>query len=465
MKTSIKTILYTLPLLMAGACDTTEDAFWAGPQPENVLSVENGRIYLNADGTAKDVNVNAICYWDARLTSNDGVFKISKTDGKGDGVITVSADPNYNKEVGSTSIVIKAREFSDVVKVGVMQATLTFEMEDKKYPVMVEEGGDIYLKFNSTTAWELAVRENPDSKTVGSLDWFEFTPGISGEGDYYEVEVEAHWEPNYTLEEREITLVLTPQKQKIMDYLTTELPQPFTLKQEAGTLPTDVFAEAASVDMHEAVCRVAYESKSPVTDCGVRLRDRQTGETFAARATAPEGGFPLGGVVDVNVYGLEPSHTYEFVPVVTNMVGTTEGSYYTTFTTLDDPDAVVYYGVQVLNFYIEPEAYSAVAVVETRQDLPLEINRLTIVGPGGDEIRLIGEEVDSSQMEDTTIVRYVYQTGDVLTPKTVYEAVLECVSPSVPAGTVVYPWDVRQIEFTTRGLVPSEPDNDTPDVE
>lgn len=451
MRKTIKTLLYTLPLLVAGACDTTEDAYWVGPEPTDVLSVAESTILLNADGTAQDINISAICSWTASITENNNVFKISSTSGKGDGIISVSADPNYEGDVKTTSIEIQAVNFSKRVTVNVRQSSLTFQMDEKDYPVTPEEGGNVDLSFNSTTGWEFAVRANSsDANDVGSLDWLDFTPGYSGEGDFYETMVTATWKPNYTQQERKITLVLTPTNQNIMQYLTTTLPQPFTLIQEAGTLPTNVAGDTVSVGKTDISYRLQYESKSPVTECGVRVRNMGGELLMTAAADRSGDSYAQSGTANVSISGLDEGASYVLEPYVKNMVGETVGNAMEVRMKAD----VVYQGVRIVNYEVITTSRSVTARVTVESDI---------------DVTEVGMSIFNEYYVEEPLVTYTQPTSG--TSFTVDISSTDMFSPNSEAEMIIFARTsvnearTERIAFKTKGQIPEEPDNNTPDVE
>lgn len=452
MKATLKTTLYILPLLIAGACDTTEDAYWPGPEPTDILSADVAEIHLNADGTPQDVNITAICSWDALLTDNENVFTIAPTTGKGDGIISVSADHNYGSTVKSSTLEVQAKNFSKKVTINVMQSSLIFEMDSKEYPEIDEEGGSVDLSFKSTTGWAFTVRandENPDN--VGSLDWFDFIPGSSGIGDYYELKVKANWKPNYTLEEREITLVLTPINQDILDFLdATKIPQPFTLKQKAGTKPTNVVGDTVSVTKTDIDYRLSYASKSPITECGVRILNAAGQEIKTVTANKDAEGYPQNGQVSVNISGLEEGGIYTLEPYVINMVGETMGN---PMTIRMDAN-VIYSGVTITNYDIITTSKSVTALVSVDSDI---------------NVTEVGISIYNDIYRDQPIVTYTQPTSG--TSFTIDVSSTDLLSPNsdgelvIFARTIVNEAITGRIPFRTKGLNPTEGDNDTPDVE
>lgn len=452
MRKTIRRIIYILPLFMAWGCDKAEEGYWPGTEPSNPLSTDVAEIYLNADGTAQDVNINAICSWDATLTENDNVFKISPASGDGDGTISVSAGSNYGGSVKSSSLVITARELSKQVTVNIMQSSLTFEMAEREYKTIGEEGGEVELSFNSTTGWEFLVRANSaDPEDVGSLDWLDFTPGYKGDGDFYETKVVANWKPNYTLQEREITLVLTPTNQNILEYLTTALPQPFVLRQSAGTLPTNIAACVGEVGYTDVSMRMSYSSVTSVSECGVRVLN-DSGDILmnvSAEKTGDE--YPRNGEVQVNITGLEEGNSYRLEPYVRNMVGETKSEQIIEVTTNKD---IEYEGVKIIDYIITPAENMVTVSVSVSSDINVYEGGIGIYNEENVDEPLTTYTTRLEGMELTFEISSV----DFLNPNTEYELVIF-------VRTDINEVRTEKLKFTTEGRHPGEDDMSTPDVE
>lgn len=447
MKTTIKTLLYSLPLLIAASCDTTEDAYWPGSEPTNILSVEESSITLNADGTAQDINISAICSWDASLTDNENVFSLTPASGKGSGTVSVAAkSPNYGGSSISSTIVIKAQDFNKEVRVNLIQSSLTFEMESKNYPVTGAEGGFVDLVFNSTVGWELTVRPNSAvTSDVGSLDWFDFEPGTSGSGDTYETTVRATWKRNTTPDERVITLVLTPTDSHVSEVLGNNLPQPFTLRQNGGALPVIVHSDTISVSKTDIVYGIQYTSDSEVEEAGVRLlsSDGMELDTF----TAGVGSYQQSGTVQVNISGLTEGTLYKLVPYVRNIVGEKAGDPQEVKTKTD------LVGATITDYNLTAETRSISATVTVESDANVTEIRMNIYNTDNQDEPIYTYTRQTAGMNLTESIT----SANTLTPNTDYYVV-------IVAKTSVNEAQTAPLPIRTRGLTPDESDNNKPDV-
>lgn len=452
MKLNIRNALYLLPLLAAIACDTTEEGYWPGAEPTDVISANVAEIHLNADGTAQDLNITAICAWDASLADNENVFSISPASGKGNGTIAVSAQPNYGSAVKTSTLTVKAQNFPRQVTVNVMQSTLVFEMDEKEYPTVGEEGGSVELEFRSTTGWELSRRANSaDPNDLGDLGWLSFTPGMSGEGDFYDTKVSATWTPNRTGEERVITLVLTPSNQDILQYLTGAVPQPFTLRQAAGTLPTAVSGNAITIGKTEISYALTYSSKTEVTDCGVRVLTLSGEEVKTVSGEKTNGTYPTSGQVNVAIGGLQEGTAYRLVPYVKNLVGEATG---TALDVTTDAD-IVYRGVTITNYELITTARSVTARVTVDSDI---------------DVTEVGMSIYNDYYREQPLVTYTQPTAGYGKTFTVDVSSTDFMSPNSEAEVVVFARtsvnEVRteRLTFRTKSLLPGEEDNNLPEV-
>lgn len=446
--------IYTTPLLICtlltiASCDTIEDAYYPGPMPTDVLSVNVAEVRLNADGTPQDVGVTAICYWDASLTDNQNVFNISSSTNRGDGVVSVGADSNYGSGVKTATLVISARNFNKDVTVNVMQSSLTFEMAAKDYPATPEQGGSVDLKFDSSTGWTFVVQPNgSDPNDVGSLDWLEFTPGVTGDGSFYETTVTATWKPNYTTSPRMITLVLRPLNEDILNYLDRDkLPQPFALVQEAGTRVREIAATVGEPDYHGCDVTISYKSTAPVTDAGIKLYESEGTEVGTFSAEKVNGDYPASGQVTVHLSDLKEGMHYIAQPFVASMVGVETGES-VEFTTKSDE--VVYNGVSISNYDIISESRSVSVGISMESDIEISECSMSVYEMNGDLIDTYTAYMapDVKECEITS--------KDILTPNTEYQL-------KIFAKTSVNEVETDFITFTTKGLSPDEDDNETPE--
>ncbi len=121
MRTITRIVLYAMPLLIAAACDTTEESYYPGPESDITISVEQkGAILLSADGTAQTIDVKATTYWDATIEESGNTFSVKQSVEKGDGTVTVEGQPNYNSGVKQGKLYLSARNINKRIEVDVM---------------------------------------------------------------------------------------------------------------------------------------------------------------------------------------------------------------------------------------------------------------------------------------------------------------------------------------------------------
>lgn len=193
MRTITRIALYAMPLLIAAACDTTEESYYLGPESDITISVEQkGAILLSADGTAQTIDVKATTYWDATIEESGNTFSVKQSVEKGDGTVTVEGQPNYNSGVKQGKLYLSARNINKRIEVDVMQAQLKFSMGKQDDITLPERGGSFMLEFESTVSWNFEVSR-------GDASWLTCNPGISGEGKWDRITVDVEVGPNYTL--------------------------------------------------------------------------------------------------------------------------------------------------------------------------------------------------------------------------------------------------------------------------
>jgi len=174
MRTITRIVLYAMPLLIAAACDTTEESYYPGPESDITISVEQkGAILLSADGTAQTIDVKATTYWDATIEESGNTFSVKQSVEKGDGTVTVEGQPNYNSGVKQGKLYLSARNINKRIEVDVMQAQLKFSMGKQDDITLPERGGSFMLEFESTVSWNFEVSR-------GDASWLTCNPGISG---------------------------------------------------------------------------------------------------------------------------------------------------------------------------------------------------------------------------------------------------------------------------------------------
>ncbi len=439
MRTITRIALYAMPLLIAAACDTTEESYYLGPESDITISVEQkGAILLSADGTAQTIDVKATTYWDATIEESGNTFSVKQSVEKGDGTVTVEGQPNYNSGVKQGKLYLSARNINKRIEVDVMQAQLKFSMGKQDDITLPERGGSFMLEFESTVSWNFEVSR-------GDASWLTCNPGISGEGKWDRITVDVEVGPNYTPSERSVTLLLRPQNGDLIPYLGT-LPDSFTVTQAAGTPPTGVRASVDSVKYHEGYLTVNYESVAPVQEVGVEVKVAG-GETVGRYpAERVNNSYPLSGPVTVNVTGLDEGVRYTAVPYVTSMVSTVEGEQ-VEFTT----DAVIVYrGVEIVSYKIRPTARQVFVTAELHSDVNVTEGGITIYNADGSHIVTYTKPINAN------VTSFEIESVDFMSPKTEY--LIE-----IFVRTALNEAVTDRIPFTTEGLVPDEGNNTPPD--
>lgn len=436
-------------------CDTTEDAYHLGDLSDIKIQTDPASLVeLGADGTAVEIKVTSNVYWDVEkmdVSGSEGTWlKVSTSSDKGDGTITVSADPNINT-TGSTpegKIIISTRGFDKRYEIKVIQANLMFSMDtDKNFPVIQENGGSVELTFSSSIAWKFDVLD-------GQLDWFENQDDFSGEGRYQNNrKMEAVWEPNYSQSEREVELQLVPVDADFWaKYIGSNMPASFVLKQEAGTLPEIVgVAGVGTPTRTDAVVRVSYTSKAPVSEVGVTLN----GRTQKIAATVLDGGFPLEGSVEIPLTDLTAGTSYEVRPYVVSRVGEKVGDMTVTVKT-EDPE-YINKPAEIINVQVVPDYKMVTAVIEVDSpDCELVGGGFAIYSASDPDYQIVKYTNPLSGKGRRTFevnsVDFLQQNTDyLLEPFVIYNNPQAAINEVELKG--------RKISFTTLRRIPEEDDN------
>lgn len=420
------------------SCDTTEDAYHLGDLSDVRMStVPVNQLRLAADGKAQDIDVTSNVYWNVETLGNR--FIVKALTNKGDGKITVEGPVNFNTEqTPSETVLITARDFDKEIRVEVIQARLRFEMSDKSYPEIPEEGGDVVLQFNSSIDWQFVARS-------GDLSWFDFNPGVTGAGDWDEIKVTATWKPNYTTSARSVELQLRPTDSEVLQFIT--LPTAFTLTQAAGTLPMNLGIRVeGEAGLTECPLSINYTSKAPVKECGVILT--RNGNETRIPATAPAGGFPKTGSVSLTVTGLDMLTTYEAHPYVISEVGETIGETTVSFTTKTD---VTWTGAAITGVEITPTSNKVSAKISVVSDCELVEGGIYIFDTTGYQIvKYTVTLTGMSQTFECESVDFMQQNTEyLLQPFVVYR--------DPKTGNIEVKSD--QVQFKTTTRIPTEDDN------
>lgn len=443
----IRIVLYLFPIILAAGCDTTEDAFWVGDKPKNAISAD-GPVTLNADGTAVPLNLSSICEWTAEIQDNENNFEVYPSSGKGNMTVEIKASPNYNNRKQQTcKLIFRATELDEQVSVDVTQAALTLEMEQND--INVPETGDaVVLDFTSTAGWVFETWPT-GSTPLKDINWLEFNPGFSGDGEYRKIQVKLDILPNYSLSERTVTLGLNPQNAEVANQISS-LPKEFSITQAAGTLPTISIPDTVFVTMHEIGYMFNYDSKSLVDDCGVKLLSEDGRELRSISAKDGNSEFDISGTINVVIDNLDEGTLYGIQPYVINKVGEKLGE-----TRLVRTKSTLI-GASIMDFNLTPSSKSVTAHIQVESDANIYEVGIKIFHLGSDANPVSTENVQLSGTQldfDGEIT-----TADTLTPNTDYNLVIY-------VKTSVNEIESSPVHFRTTGLIPSEDDNNRPDVQ
>lgn len=446
-KSLLKTALYFLPLFAAVACDTTEDAFWVGDKPKNAINAD-GPVTLNADGTAVALNLSSICEWTAEIQDNENNFEVYPSSGKGNMTVEIKASPNYNNRRQQTcKLIFRATELDEQISVDVTQAALTLEMEQNDINVP-ETGDTVVLDFTSTAGW--AFETWPSGSTpLKDINWLDFNPGFSGDGDFRKIQVKLNILPNYSLSERIVTLGLNPQNSEVANQISS-LPKEFSIIQAAGTLSSISNADTVFVAKNEIGYKFDYDSKSPVDDCGVKLLSEDGRELRSVSAKDGNSEFDISGTINVVIDNLDEGTLYGIQPYVTNKVGEKLGE-----TRLVRTKATLI-GASIIDFNLTPSSKSVTAHIQVESDANIFEVGIKIFPLGSDANPVSTENVQFAAAQlnfDGDI-----SSSESLTPNTDYNLVIYVKS-------AVNEIESSPIQFRTTGLIPDEDDNNRPDIQ
>lgn len=443
----IRTVLYLFSLILAVACDTTEDAFWVGDKPKNAISAD-GPVTLNADGTAVALNLSSICEWTTEIQDNENNFEVYPASGKGNMTVEIKASPNYNNRRQQTcKLIFRASDLDEQVSVDVTQAALTLEMEQND--INVPETGDaVVLDFTSTAGWVFETWP-AGSTPLKDINWLEFNPGFSGEGDYRKIQVKLDILPNYTLSERTVTLGLNPQNTEVANQISS-LPKEFSITQAAGTLPTISNPDTVSVSMREISFRFNYDSKSSVDDYGVKLLSEDGRELRSVTASTGNSESEMSGVVNVVIDNLDEGTTYGIQPYVTNKVGEKLGEVRTVRT------KSTLIGASIKEFNLTPSSKSVTAHIQVESDANIYEVGIEVFPLGSDANIVSTENVQLSGAQ--LVFDGDISSAESLTPNTDYNLVIY-------VRSAVNEIETAPTQFRTLGLIPDEDDNNRPDIQ
>lgn len=443
-----------LPLLMAVGCDTTEELFWIGEKPSDVLDVSPRDIILSADAVDTVISVYARSKWTPSLSN--GIFTIAEYKGGENGFVRITGGSNYAGDNENTArLVVKALDLDEEEIVNIRQMKLTFEMDNTDFAVADEEGSAVRLSFTSTVDWKIeSISRGADENDKGDLNWLQFTPGLTGIGKDTRTNVEAVWTPNYTPAEREIKLALSPQKEGIGKVYE------FTLTQATGTLPTIFNADTASVDKTSIDYKFEYTSKSPVTECGVNVLS-ESGEVLKSIVAEPnESGFQLADSVNIRIVDLEEGTIYKVQPYVRNLVGEKIGDETEVMT------EVSLVGVKTIELIGDPIISKRGLTVRVMVESDTGVNEIGMdiydkgcnilmksIRKNTENKGCIFEDILSS--DENLVSNTESFSNKDLNPNTEYEMVFF-------ANTIIKPYYSDRLLFKTKGEYPGEEDNTLP---
>lgn len=309
-------------LLLASGCNTTEQDFYIGDINDVKLTTDPviTQLGLAADGAPQEIKIISNSKWE--ILPPEAPFTATATSTEGDGVITVSSAANvHNSAIPTSTLTVRAVDFPEKkITISLMQHKLIFEMnEDKAYPETPEEGGDVEMVFDSSIDWTLEVES-------GDTGWIDFTPGLSGAGEWDKINVTATWKPNYTQATREMELRLVPTDNRWLEYGVSRQ-TPFIIKQAAGTLPYDITIGTEETDKTIAPITINYASKAPVDKVELRITNMISNDAYSLDIPQNEGetAYPDHGSIKYTITNLQPGTPYLLIPVITSKVGRAEG--------------------------------------------------------------------------------------------------------------------------------------------
>lgn len=465
-----KLLSFFFLLLSLTCCDTVEDAYSVGDRPKEneILNLDQSQLAFKPDGGSYEIQINSIAKWEITIANNNaGQFSVSPSSGKGNATITVSCKPNSTQNSYNVELSVAPLNFNmDPVKVALRQANATFSIEriPSSEPVP-EEGGSVTMTAYSSLNWELAVLPHDAEGNVGDLEWLSITPGLSGEGSDGNTPIEYRftWTPNYSEMERNIRIQLKPSTAVEL----SDLPQPFTLTQLAGTLPQNVLCKADPIGVVDVDLTLDYTSRSPVKDCGLKVYKVEAGTETLFSTLRPEGNEYLkNGNYKFTLRDLEENSDFKIVPFVDNEVGTAVGESHE-FSTGLKPENRVYQGVSIVNVdngvvSVATDLNTAtVSFVVTSDVEPLGSDRIAsaTLTVNGNLIAGTAEKIESGKWS------YVFKVSD-LQPNQEYQYSIEVKGKDLPRvqGTVVNNSVTFSGKFKTQGMTPDFEDNEKPNV-
>ncbi|MDE7419296.1 MAG: hypothetical protein K2N35_03715 [Muribaculaceae bacterium] len=465
-----KITIFISALLAFVSCDTAEDAFSVGDKPKEneILSLSLSQLSFKPEGESFDIQISSIAKWEVSMSNNNsGQFSVSSTSGKGNGVVTVTCKPNSTQNSFSAELLVSPLNFEmEPVKVSLNQNNATFSIErTPSLEPIPEEGGSVTMTAYSSLNWEIAVLPHDADGNVGDVSWLSVTPGMSGEGNDGNTPIEYRftWSPNYTEKERIIRLQLKPST----DMTLSNLPQPFTLTQEAGTRPQGVTCIVDNLGIIDADVTLEYISRSQVRDCGLRIFKIDGGSESLFNTIRPDvSSFANSGNYKLHIKDLPENSSFRIEPFVENEVGVATGVSRDISTGLK-PENMTYQGVSIVNadnggITVSADLNSATLSFTVMSDVePLGRDRIASVTMtvNGNSVNGIAEKIDSDKWN------YVFKVTDLQSNQE-YQYSIEVKGKDLPRemGVVVNNTTSYSGHFKTQGMTPDFEDNEKPNV-
>lgn len=423
-------------------CDTTEEGFRPGDKSEIKLGVSATTLEFAASaGSTATLGITGNSKW--TIDCDDSHFKFSKKSGEGATDVTVettSRNPDKTYTI-SFNVIAEDAEGLNLNQ----QVTLTQEaiqISDKLTPVFTsypEEGAEQEIEVKCTVGWIF----NTDG-TAASKAGFRVDPQ-SGDGRARAFKVKLIYDPNYTEEERSVSVTFDPSSSADLTTLQDNLPPAITLTQAAGTRPKELKMELGTPTYTDCQVTLKFESKAPIEECGVTLTGGGLdGEVFRATLASPDD-----HVVTWTLEGLKEGALYSVTPFVVSKVGRTEGN-----SEQLRMDARAR----------EPE------ITDVSYDIQTRMVTANVTFDSGMEVTNVGLEVYNDIYVDSPLVSYTsapfsmmtgtqsISTTDFMSPNTEYE-----VRPFIlykDSAGVEKRLDHDRVKIRTKSLTPSEGDNE-----
>lgn len=467
-------IFYSALMLAIAGCDTVEDSFLVGERPKEneILSLSHSLLDFKPEGESIELQITSIAKWEVSLTNNDySQFSVTPSSGKGDGVVVVTCKPNSSQSNYNAELSVSAQNFSmDPKQVSLRQNNASFSIESLPSgdPVAEEGGANESVKMTaySSLNWVIEPVAHDAEGNIGDISGLTVTPGLSGEGNdgVKPIMFSFIWAPNYTQQERTISLQFKPSSSGIS---LTGLPKPFTLKQKAGTLPQDVNCVVDHLGVVDANVSLTYRSKSPVWDCGINIyRVQDAGESLYKTLRLDVQEYEKDGNYSFQIKDLPENSKFRVEPFVENEVGSSVG-YSREISTGIKPENMVYQGVSILDadnggVSVMTDLYSATVSFTVVSDVePLGADRIanTIVSVNEQTVSGAVENVDSGKWN------YIFKISN-LQPNKEYDFSIEVTGKELPReqGVVSNNKTTFTGSFKTMGMTPDFEDNEKPNV-